>query len=446
MLTGTWSRAGPSGYGVGMNTLEGRAAAPNPEDGGTYYDRQEVRDPGEREQSLFHALPGLIRHALDNAPFYVTAFRGIDPDAVIDRAALAQLPVVRKAELIDHQGGARPFGGLVATPLGRLAKLFASPGPIYDPEGARLDYWRFARAMFAAGFRSGNLVHNAFSYHLTPAGSMAEGGARALGCPVIPAGTGQTELQVRVMADLRPDAYVGTPSFLLLLLEKARELGHDLGALTKALVSGEAFLPATRDRLLEEFGIHAFQCYATADLGLIAYETSARDGLVIDEAVIVEIVRPGTGTPVEPGEVGEVVVTAFNPDYPLIRFATGDLSVLLDGESPCGRTNKRIKGWMGRADQTTKIRGMFVHPRQVADVVARHPGLRRARLLVTVENGRDRMLLRCEADSSDAALAEAVRDSVRALTQLRAEVELLPRGALPNDGVVIEDQRPVGGR
>jgi phenylacetate-CoA ligase len=415
-----------------------------PERGATYYDRQEVRDPVEREAAMLHALPGLVRHALDNAPWFAEQLAGVEPDGITSRAALARLPVIRKAELVELQRRQLPFGGLTATPIGRLAHLYASPGPIYDPEGARPDYWRFARALYAAGFRQGEVVHNSFSYHLTPAGMMVESGARALGCPVVPGGTGQTELQLRAVADLRPAAYAGTPSFLLALVERGRELGLDTGSIRKALVSGEAFPAATRDRLREEFGIDAYQCYATADLGLVAYETPAREGLVLDESIIVEIVRPGTGDPVPPGEVGEVVVTAFNPDYPLIRFATGDLSALMAGESPCGRTNARIKGWMGRADQATKVRGMFVHPRQVQDAVRGHEAARRARLVVTTgEAGRDEMRLVCEVvDARPDGLAAALAERVRALTGLRAEVELVPPGSLPNDGKVVDDRRP----
>jgi phenylacetate-CoA ligase len=412
-----------------------------PETGATYYDRQEVRNPEEREASLFHALPGLIRHALDNAPFFADQLAGIDPDAVASRLDLARLPVLRKSELIDLQAGHRPFGRLNATPIKRLARIFASPGPIYDPEGARSDYWRFARAMYAAGFRSGDIVHNTFSYHLTPAGSMAETGARALGLPVIPGGTGQTELQLKAIADIRPTAYVGTPSFLVILLEHGRELGLDTSSLKKALVSGEAFLPATRERLAREFGVDGYQCYATADLGLIAYESSAREGLVVDEAVIVEIVRPGTGDPVPDGEVGELVVTIFNPDYPLIRFATGDLSAVLPGSSPCGRTNQRIKGWLGRADQATKVRGMFVHPKQVADAVRGSDAVRRARLVVRQVEGRDEMRLLCEVAGDGAGLDRRLAEAMRGSTGLRAEIELVAPGTLPNDGKVIDDQR-----
>lgn len=407
----------------------------------TYYDRQEVRDPIEREVAVFHALPGLLRHAIDNAPGFAERLAGIDPDRVTSRTALAALPLLRKSELPALQGRALPFGRLNATSLPRLARIFASPGPIYDPEGARSDYWRFARAMYAAGFRAGDIVHNSFSYHLTPAGSMAESGARALGCPVVPGGTGQTELQLRAIADIRPRAYVGTPSFLLILLEKGRELGLETSSLKRALVSGEAFLPATRDRLQAEFGIEAHQCYASADLGLIAYETMAREGLMVDEALIVEIVRPGTGDPVPAGEVGEVVVTLFNPDYPLIRFATGDLSAVLPGRSPCGRTNMRIRGWLGRADQTTKVRGMFVHPHQIAEIAGRHEAVKRARLVVTQSGDRDEMRLLCEVAGEPAGLADAVGETARGITGLRAAVELVAPGSLPNDGRVIDDRR-----
>lgn len=413
--------------------------------GATYYDRQEVRDAAERESAMFHALPGLIRHALDNAPHFAATLAGVEPDSVTSRAALARLPLLRKAELAELQRRHPPFGRLTATPLRRLARLYASPGPIYDPEGIRNDYWRFARAMYAAGFRSGDVLHNSFSYHLTPAGMMAESGARALGLPVIPGGTARPELQLRAIADLRPTCYAGTPSFLLALLEKGRELGLDAGSLRRALVSGEAFPAEIRARLADGFGVEARQCYATADLGLIAYETSAGEGLVVDEAVIVEIVRPGTGDPVAPGEVGEVVVTVFNPDYPLIRFATGDLSAVLPGASPCGRTNLRLRGWLGHADQATKVRGMFVRPEQVDEVVRRHDPVRRARLVVRRGGeGRDEMRLLCEVDGGGAGaggLGGRLAEAVRAATGLRAEVELVAPGSLPDDGKVIDDQR-----
>lgn len=428
----------------GPGQLHGGQGTLMPESGGVFFDRQEVRKPAEREQAIFHALPGLIRHALDNAPAFTAHLGDIDPDSVTDRAALAKLPILRKADLYARQQAALPFGGLNATPPSRLVRIFASPGPIYDPEGARLDYWRFARALFAAGFRTGDLIHNTFSYHLTPAGSMIEGGARALGCPVIPGGTGQTELQVRVIHDLRPIGYAGTPSFLLTLLEKARDLGYSTASLKKALVSGEAFPASLRERLEQEFGITAFQCYATADVGLIAYETSAREGLVVDEAVIVEIVEPGSGRPVPEGEPGEVVVTVFNPDYPLIRFATGDVSAVLPGESPCGRSNMRLKGWLGRADQATKIRGQFVHPHQLTEALRRFDGITRFRLLVEREAERDRMLLRCEVPGTPSGLEQALAEAIRAATGLRAEVELVAPGTLPADGKLIDDRRSLG--
>jgi phenylacetate-CoA ligase len=322
-----------------------------------------------------------------------------------------------------------------------MTRVFASPGTIYEPEGTRGDYWRMARAMFAAGFRPGELIHNSFSYHFTPAGSMMETGAHALGCTVFPGGTGQTEQQVGAMAELQPAGYIGTPSFLKIIIEKAAEQGVALPSVTKALVSGEAFPPSLRDWMAER-GVAGYQCYATADLGLIAYETSAREGLVLDEGVIVEIVRPGTGDPVPEGEVGELVVTSLNPDYPLIRFGTGDLSAILPGQCPTGRTGQRIKGWMGRADQTTKVRGMFVHPGQVAEIVKRFPEVTKARLVVTGEMANDQMALRVETgNTADEALKARIADAVRDVTKLRSEVLLVAAGSLPNDGKVIEDAR-----
>jgi phenylacetate-CoA ligase len=328
---------------------------------------------------------------------------------------------------------------LAAAGYGKLGRVFSSPGPIYEPEGRGADYWRTARALFAAGFRPGDLVHNSFSYHMTPGAWILEAGAAALGCTVFPAGVGQTEQQVQAIGDLQPNGYVGTPSFLRILLEKADELGVALPNLTKALVSGEAFLPPVRDALLAR-GIAGFQAYATADLGVIAYESEARQGLIVDEGVILEIVRPGTGDPVAEGEVGEVVVTTFNADYPLVRFGTGDLSAVLAGASPCGRTNMRIKGWMGRADQTTKVKGMFVHPEQIAAVVKRHPEISKARLVVTNPDSNDQMTLRCEATAQD-GLDKAIAESIRDVTKLRGEVELVAAGSLPNDGKVISDER-----
>ncbi|MBI4983813.1 MAG: AMP-binding protein [Rhodocyclales bacterium] len=404
-----------------------------------HYDTLETRAPEERERDLFARLPRQIAHAKTNAAHFAEVFAAIDAAAIDSRAALATLPVVRKHELIALQEARRPFGGLAATPYGRLGRVFASPGPIYEPEGRGADYWRTARALFAAGFRAGDLVHNSFSYHMTPGAWILEAGAQALGCTVFPAGVGQTEQQVQAMADLAPNGYVGTPSFLRILVEKADELGVALPSLKKALVSGEAFLPPVRDGLRAR-GIEGYQAYATADLGVIAYETPAREGLVVDEDVILEIVRPGTGDPVAEGEVGEVVVTTFNTDYPLIRFGTGDLSAVLPGVSPCGRTNVRIKGWLGRADQTTKVKGMFVHPEQVAAVLKRHPGIAKARLVVTNPDASDAMTLYCEA-SDDGALAQAIAASVREITKLRGEVKLVAAGSLANDGKVIEDAR-----
>ncbi|GIK25447.1 MAG: phenylacetate--CoA ligase [Betaproteobacteria bacterium] len=405
-----------------------------------YYDALETRDPEQRERDLFAALPQQVAYAKANAPAFAELYRGVVPAQVNSRAALAQLPVIRKHELIERQKALPPFGGLNATPVGRLGRVFSSPGPIYDPEGTGEDWWRFARSLYAAGFRAGELVHNTFSYHFTPAGFMTEGAARRIGCAVFPAGVGQTEMQVQAIADLKPTGYIGTPSFLKIILEKADELKADISSLKKAVVSGEAFFP-NQKALCAERGIDALQAYGTADLGLIAYETEAREGLILEESLILEIVRPGTGDPVAPGEVGEVVITSFNPDYPLIRFGTGDLSAVLPGISPCGRTNARIKGWMGRADQTAKVKGMFVHPGQVAEVVKRHPDVARARLVVDNETGQDRMTLRCEVSGAPDGLAEAVAASIRDITKLRGEVALCRPGELPNDGKVIDDIR-----
>lgn len=413
----------------------------------------EIRSPTEREQAHFHALPLQVRHARQATAAFAEILQGVDAAAVTNRAMLAQLPVTRKTELLDRQKAARAatasvttsadiFGGFSSLTFGEhMLRVFASPGTIYEPEGARKDYWRSARALSAAGFKAGDLIHNCFSYHFTPAGAMMESGAHALGCTVFPAGTGQTEQQVQAMAELKPAGYVGTPSFLKIILEKAAEMGVALPSLTKALVSGEACPPSLRDWFAER-GVAAYQCYATADLGLIAYETSAREGLVLDEGVIVEIVRPGTGDPVPEGEVGELVVTTLNPDYPLIRFGTGDLSAVLSGACPTGRTNTRIKGWMGRADQTTKIRGMFVHPGQIDTIAKRFPEVVKARLVVTGEMANDAMTLRVEtACSGPDALATKIGEAIRDVTKLRGNVELVAPGSLPNDGRVIEDAR-----
>jgi phenylacetate-CoA ligase len=419
----------------------------------TTYDALETRAPDQREAGLMAALARQVAHAQAHASAFGASLRDVDAAQVTSRAALAKLPVLRKHELLERQRDALAatgdvFGGFSAIGWGprrpadqRALRVFSSPGPIHEPEGAGKDYWRMARALFAAGFRAGDLAHNSFSYHFTPAGAMMESGAFAIGCTVFPGGTGQTELQVQAIRQLRPDGYIGTPSFLKIIVEKAAELGLALPSLRKASVGGEAFPPSLRDWLAER-GITAYQSYGTADLGLIAYETEAREGLVLDEGVIVEIVRPGTGEPVPEGEVGEVVVTTLNPDYPLIRFGTGDLSAVLPGPCPTGRTNTRIKGWMGRADQTAKVRGMFVHPAQVAEIVRRHPEVKRARLVVSGEMANDRMELRVEVDgAAPEGLAARLGESVRDVTKLRGDVQLCAPGTLPNDGKVIEDTR-----
>ena len=410
----------------------------------TFYDSLENRSPADREAALLAALPKQIAHAQQNAPAMAEQLAGIDAASIASREALATLPVIRKYELLERQQAQRaenPFGGFAAIGMGpKMGRVFASPGPIYEPEGKARDYWRMARALHAAGFRSGELVHNCFSYHFTPAGSMMETGAHAIGCTVFPGGIGQTEQQVEAMRDLKPAGYIGTPSFLKIILEKAAEMGVALPSLKKAMVSGEAFPPSLRDWLAER-GVQGYQSYGTADLGLIAYETSAREGLVLDEGVIVEIVRPGTGDPVPEGEVGELVVTTLNPDYPLIRFGTGDLSAVLPGRCPTGRTNTRIKGWMGRADQTTKVRGMFVHPGQVANVAKRFPAVQKARLVVSGEMANDKMALHVECTAQSAELQQAIADAVREVTKLRADVVFCAPGSLANDGKVIEDAR-----
>ena len=409
-----------------------------------FYDTLETRTPAEREAAHMAALPGRIAHAQQASPAFASILAGVDAATITSRAALAQLPVTRKYQLLERQQAGRAhnaFGGFASIGFGAaMPRVFASPGPIYEPEGARPDYWRMARALYAAGFRAGELAHNCFSYHFVPAGSMMECGAHAIGCTVFPGGTGQTEQQVQAMAELKPAGYIGTPSFLKIILEKAAEMGVQLPSLTKALLSAEALPPSLRDWFAER-GINASQSYGTADLGLIAYETAAREGLVLDEGVIVEVVRPGTGDPVPEGEVGELVVTTLNPDYPLIRFGTGDLSAVLPGACPTGRTNQRIKGWLGRADQTTKVRGMFVHPGQVAQVVKRFPQISKARLVVSGEMANDQMLLQVETTETAPGLAQSIAESLRDITKLRGEVEMLPPGSLPNDGKVIEDAR-----
>ena len=410
-----------------------------------HYDRLETRSPKQRELALLAALPKLVAHARRRAPGFARILADVDPAKIRTRKALAALPVTRKSDLAELQAKERPLGGLNATPVAKLAKIFMSPGPIYEPEGRAKDWWRTARALYAGGFRADDLIVNTFAYHFTPAGSMLESGARAIGCTVVPAGIGQTEMQVAAIRDLKINGYVGTPSFLKLILEKAGELQCDISSLKKAHVGAEHLPPALREAMLGS-GIRVTQSYGSADLGSIAYESLAADGsvnpgMILDEGLLLEIVRPGTGDPVPAGEVGEVVITSFNRDYPLIRFGTGDLSAVLPGKSPCGRTNTRIRGWLGRADQSTKVRAMFVTPKQVNEIVRRHAEILKARLVVEGETGNERMTLKCETKARPAGLGEAVAASIRDLTKLRGEVELVDAGSLPNDGKVIEDLR-----
>ena len=410
-----------------------------------YFDELETRDPQQRERDLMVRLPSLIQRAKE-APGWARQLAQIHAGDITSHAALAQLPVTRKSDLKQLQQAEPPFGGMNATPLQSLSRIFMSPGPIFDPEGCGEDWWRYARPFHALGMRRGELIQNCFSYHFTPAAFMVEGGARKLGCPVIPAGSGQTEMQVQAIAALRPQAYAGTPSFLKIIIEKALEMDADISSLRRALVGAEALPPSLRAWLREHGVPHVLQTYGSADLGNIAYETmtdgEVHPGMLLDEEVLLEIVRPGTGDPVPEGEVGEVVVTAFNHDYPLIRFATGDLSAVLPGMSPCGRSNVRIRGWLGRADQTTKVRAMFVHPSQVADVMRRHPQVRRARLVVSGEMANDVMTLFCEVDQpQDGNMAADIVATIRDVTKLRGEVSLVAPGTLPNDGRVIEDAR-----
>jgi phenylacetate-CoA ligase len=409
-----------------------------------FFDALETRSPEQREREQMGELATQVAHAQRHSTAFAEILRGVDAQAVNSRAALARLPVTRKTELLERQKASRasdPFGGFSTLRRGpAMARVYASPGPIYEPEGATRDYWRAGRCLYAAGFRAGELVHNAFSYHMTPGAFILESGAHAVGCSVFPAGTGQTEQQLQAITELQPEAYTGTPSFLRILVEKAQAEGIDIGSMRKAVVGGEALPPSLRDWFAER-GVAVYQSYATADLGLVAYETSAREGLVVDEGVIVEIVRPGTGEPVPEGEVGELVVTTLNPAYPLIRFGTGDLSAILPGACPTGRTAPRIKGWMGRADQTTKVRGMFVHPAQVADIARRFPQVKKARLVVSGEMANDQMCLRVEASEADSGLRQQIEAAVREVTKLRAQVELVQPGSLPNDGKTIEDSR-----
>ena len=416
--------------------------AHSPERKSEFYDALETREHEARERQLFAQLPEAIANAL-RAPGWARQLSGVEPKSVTSRAALAALPVLRKADLKDLQHKDPPFGGFAVTPPGKARRLLMSPGPIFEPEGHGKDWWGAARALHAAGFRAGDIVHNAFAYHLTPGGFILESGAHALGCAVIPGGVGNTEQQLEAIACLKPSGYTGTPDFLKILLDAAQKLGKDASSLERGLVSGAA-LPASLRQELGSRGVAVLQCYATADLGLIAYESSAREGMIVNETVLVEIVRPGTGDPVADGEVGEVVVTSFNRDYPMIRFATGDLSAVLAGKSPCGRTNLRIKGWMGRADQTTKVKGMFVHPGQVAEIAKRHPELGRLRLAVSREAEQDVMTLIAECRGAAEGLDAAVAASLQAVTKLRGRVKLVEPGTLPNDGKIIADERSVG--
>ena len=410
-----------------------------------YFDDLETREPAEREKALFAQLPGFLSDALDNTEGLAGWLGDIEPASIDSREALASLPVLRKPELMDMQAKNPPFGGMASADALRGNRVFMSPGPIWEPQGPGIDPWQSARALFAAGMRTGDKVHNAFSYHMTPGAFILDEGARALGCLVFPAGVGNTEAQIDAAVALGPDAYTGTPDFLKILLDKAAESSKDLSTIKRALVSGGALFPSLREEYSER-GIRVLQAYATADVGIIAYESADEDGaphpgMILNENMIVEIVRPGTGIPVADGEVGEVVVTALNPAYPLIRFGTGDMSAVLDGRSPCGRTGIRIKGWMGRADQRTKVKGMFVDPKQIAAVLARHPEIAKARLVVVRQGAEDAMILEVEPHGESHADAQALATTLTDITKLRGEVVIRPAGSLPNDGKVIADER-----
>jgi phenylacetate-CoA ligase len=407
-----------------------------------HYDPLETRNPDARDRDQLGMLPNIIERAM-TAPGWAKRLAGIDPKSVTSRAALAKLPLLRKSDLLSLQKDHPPFGGFSVTPPGKAKRLHMSPGPIFEPEGYGADFAGAARALYAAGFRAGDIVHNSFSYHLTPGAWIMESGAQALGCAVIPGGVGNTEQQLDAIAHYRPSGYIGTPDFIKILLDAAAKAGKDASSIRRGFVSGAALPASLRDELVNR-GVEVLQCYAVAETGVIAYETAAREGLIVNENLIVEIVRPGTGDPVLEGEVGEVVVTTFNPDYPMIRLATGDLSAVLPGSSPCGRTNMRIKGWMGRADQTTKVKGMFVRPEQVAEVARRHPELGRVRLRVMRDEEQDAMTLAAECAAADPSLANAVAETLQAVTKLKGTVQLVTPGSLPNDGKVIADERQVG--
>jgi phenylacetate-CoA ligase len=404
-----------------------------------HYDALETRNPGNREAELFSRLPEVLRRAMA-APAYAERLKGIDPTKVTGRAALARLPLLRKSDLPALHKAAPPFGGFVTGPAGSFGRLFTSPGPIFEPEGTHADPWRGARALFAAGFRPADVVLNTFSYHLTPGGFIFDASARALGCAVIPAGPGNTEAQFELIEAYRPVGYSGTPDFLKILHDAADSAGRDVSSIKRALISGAAF-PKSLQEEVHARGVDAYQAFGTADLGLIAFETPARDGMVVNEDLIVEIVRPGTGDPVPEGEIGEIVVTSLDRHHPWIRLALGDLTAALTGISPCGRTNMRIKGWMGRADQTTKVKGMFVRPEQITEIGKRHPELGRLRLVVTRESETDVMTLRAECGSPGETLRNEIASTLRAVTKLGGGVELVAPGSQPNDGKVIADER-----
>ncbi|HEU4659165.1 MAG TPA: AMP-binding protein [Pseudolabrys sp.] len=404
-----------------------------------YYDAKETRDPALRERELFAALPAIVARAM-TAPGWAKHLAGVDPQSVTSRAALAKLPVLRKSDLVRLQAETPPFGGFNVTAPAKARRLHMSPGPLFEPQGWGSDFGNGARALFAAGFRAGDIIHNSFSHHLTPGAYILEEAAHALGCPTIPGGIGNTEQQLAAIAQYKATGYIGTADFLKIMLDTAKQTGWDASSIRRAIVSGAA-LPVS---LREEFGargITVMECYAVAETGVIAYESEAHEGLMVNEPLIVEIVRPGTGDPVSEGEVGEVVVTTANPDYPMIRLATGDLSAILPGRSPCGRTNMRIKGWMGRADQTTKVKGMFVHPTQVNEIAKRHPELRRVRLVVSRTGQQDSMTLMAECAQADSALSDTIAATLQSVTKVRGSVMMVPPGSLPDDGKVIVDER-----
>lgn len=408
---------------------------------GAHFDSRETQPAEVREAALFAALADFLKEACASAPGLATWLKGVDLRSVSSRKALAALPVLRKPELMQFQADDPPFGGFANPKALSHGRVFMSPGPIWEPQGFGADPWGAARAFWAARIRPGDIVQNCFAYHMTPGGFLVDEGARAMGCLVFPAGTGNTDMQVESAAALKPKVYAGTPDFLKVILDRAAELGKDLSSFKRGLVSGGALFPSLREEYRAR-GVTVAQCYATADLGMIAYESvddagNANPGMIVNEGLIVEIVRPGTGDPVAEGEVGELVVTALNPAYPLLRFGTGDLTAALPGQSPCGRTNMRIKGWMGRADQRTKVKGMFVDPKQVADIIKRHPGIARARLVVTRDGERDAMTLRFSGNAD----AKAIEQTLREVTKMGGTVEQVQPDALPNDGKVIADER-----